>query len=56
MVKPSLIRDSLTDMSSRLIDSLATTDALAEIFSDRSLVQAMLDFEAGLAGQKRRPA
>ena len=36
-------------MSSRLIDSLATTDALAEIFSDRSLVQAMLDFEAALA-------
>jgi 3-carboxy-cis,cis-muconate cycloisomerase len=36
-------------MSSRLIDSLATTEALAEIFSDRSLVQAMLDFEAALA-------
>ena len=36
-------------MSSRLIDSLATTDALAGIFSDRSLVQAMLDFEAALA-------
>jgi 3-carboxy-cis,cis-muconate cycloisomerase len=36
-------------MSSRLIDSLATTDALAEVFSDRSIVQAMLDFEAALA-------
>ena len=36
-------------MSSRLIDSLATTEALAGIFSDRSLVQAMLDFEAALA-------
>ena len=37
------------NMPSRLIDSLATTDALAEIFSDRSMLQAMLDFEAALA-------
>jgi len=36
-------------MASRLIDSLATTDALAEVFSDRSILQAMLDFEAALA-------
>jgi 3-carboxy-cis,cis-muconate cycloisomerase len=36
-------------MPSRLIDALATTGALAEIFSDRSLLQAMLDFEAALA-------
>jgi len=36
-------------MSSRLIDSLATTAALAEVFSDRSILQAMLDFEAALA-------
>jgi 3-carboxy-cis,cis-muconate cycloisomerase len=36
-------------MSSRLIDSLATTDALAEVFSDQSILQAMLDFEAALA-------
>ena len=36
-------------MPSRLIDSLATTDALAEVFSDQSLLQAMLDFEAALA-------
>ena len=36
-------------MSSRLIESLATTEALAEVFSDRSLLQAMLDFEAALA-------
>ncbi len=36
-------------MASRLIDSLATTDALAEVFSDRSLLQAMLDFEVALA-------
>ncbi|HEV3039795.1 MAG TPA: 3-carboxy-cis,cis-muconate cycloisomerase [Candidatus Angelobacter sp.] len=32
-----------------LIDSLATTPALAELFSDNSLLQAMLDFEAELA-------
>ncbi len=36
-------------MSSHLIDSLATTDALSEVFSDRSLLQSMLDFEAALA-------
>ena len=36
-------------MSSRLIGSLATTDALTEVFSDHSILQAMLDFEAALA-------
>jgi 3-carboxy-cis,cis-muconate cycloisomerase len=36
-------------MSSRLIDSLATTDALSAVFSDQSILQAMLDFEAALA-------
>ena len=36
-------------MSSRLIGSLATTDALTEVFSDQSILQAMLDFEAALA-------
>src|SRR5512134_4018996 len=36
-------------MPSRLIDSLATTDALSDVFSDQSLLQAMLDFEAALA-------
>jgi 3-carboxy-cis,cis-muconate cycloisomerase len=36
-------------MPARLIDSLATTDALAELFSDRSILQAMLDFEVALA-------
>jgi 3-carboxy-cis,cis-muconate cycloisomerase len=36
-------------MPVRLIDSLATTEALTEIFSDRSVVQAMLDFEIALA-------
>src|SRR4029450_13242202 len=32
-----------------LIDSLATTDALAELFSDDSVLGAMLEFEAALA-------
>jgi 3-carboxy-cis,cis-muconate cycloisomerase len=36
-------------MSVRLIESLATTPELAEVFSDESVVQAMLDFEAALA-------
>jgi 3-carboxy-cis,cis-muconate cycloisomerase len=36
-------------MSSRLIDTLATTDALSEIFSDGALLQAMLDVESALA-------
>ncbi len=36
-------------MAGRLIESLATTDALAELFSDASVLQAMLDFEVGLA-------
>jgi 3-carboxy-cis,cis-muconate cycloisomerase len=33
----------------RLIDSLATTEPLANVFSDRSVLQAMLDFEVALA-------
>jgi len=41
-------------MSSRLIDSLATTGALAEVFSDQSILQAMLDFEAALARAEAR--
>lgn len=36
-------------MTSRLIDALVTTDALADAFSDRALLQAMFDFEAALA-------
>src|SRR4051812_32541065 len=36
-------------MTSRLIHCLATTDALAALFSDTSVLQAMLDFEAALA-------
>jgi 3-carboxy-cis,cis-muconate cycloisomerase len=38
----------------RLIDSLATTDALAAVFSDTSLLQAMLDVEAALARVQAR--
>lgn len=33
----------------RLIESLATTESLAEVFSDNSVLQAMLDFESALA-------
>jgi len=36
-------------MPPRIIDSLATTEALAEVFSDRQVLQAMLDFESALA-------
>ena len=36
-------------MSTRLIDCLAATKALSEIFSDRHILQAMLDFETVLA-------
>jgi 3-carboxy-cis,cis-muconate cycloisomerase len=41
-------------MSIRLIDSLVTTEALAGIFSDLSVLQAMLDFEVGLARAEAR--
>lgn len=36
-------------MSVKLIDSLSTTEPLAEIFSDASVLRAMLDFEIALA-------
>ena len=36
-------------MSARLIDSLATTPALAEVFSDDSVLRAILEFETALA-------
>ena len=36
-------------MAARLIESLATTEPLAEVFSDSSVLQAMLDFEVALA-------
>ncbi len=41
-------------MSGRLIESLATTEALAEVFSDRSVLEAMLAFEVGLARAEAR--
>ena len=41
-------------MSMRLIDSLATTPALAELFSDESVLSAMLDFESALARAEAR--
>lgn len=36
-------------MPVRLIDSLASTEPLAELFSDNSILRAMLDFEVALA-------
>lgn len=36
-------------MPGRLIESLATTEALAELFSDESVLRAMLQFEVALA-------
>ena len=36
-------------MSSRLFDSLGTTEPLAEVFSDESVLAAMLRFEVALA-------
>lgn len=41
-------------MAARLIESLATTEALAEVFSDSSVLQAMLDFEIALARAEAR--
>src|SRR5271170_4499782 len=41
-------------MSGRLIESLATTPELAAIFSDESVLQAMLDFETALARAEAR--
>ena len=41
-------------MPARLIESLATTDAFADLFSDTSVLQAMLDFEVALARAEAR--
>lgn len=41
-------------MSRRLIDALTTTDALAALFADDSVLQAMLDFEVALARAESR--
>ena len=42
-------------MSVKLIDSLSPTEPLAEIFSDASVLRAMLDFEIALARVEGRP-
>lgn len=41
-------------MPPRLIESLATTAPLADLFSDESILQAMLDFEVALARAQAR--
>ncbi|HEV8042114.1 MAG TPA: 3-carboxy-cis,cis-muconate cycloisomerase [Bryobacteraceae bacterium] len=41
-------------MPVRLIESLATTEALADVFSDRQILRAMLDFEVALARVQAR--
>jgi 3-carboxy-cis,cis-muconate cycloisomerase len=41
-------------LAARLIESLATTEPLAEVFSDSSILQAMLDFEVALARAEAR--
>jgi len=41
-------------MPARLIDALATTEPLAELFSNQSVLKAMLDFEAALARAEAR--
>jgi 3-carboxy-cis,cis-muconate cycloisomerase len=41
-------------MTVRLIDSLATTAPMEQIFSDESVLKAMLDFEAALARAEAR--
>jgi len=41
-------------MPVRLLDSLATTEPLAEVFSDRSILGAMLEFEVALARVEAR--
>jgi 3-carboxy-cis,cis-muconate cycloisomerase len=41
-------------MASRLIDNLASTEALAELFSDNSILRALLQFEVALARVESR--
>src|SRR5262249_61600940 len=41
-------------MFTRLVESLASTEPLSRIFSDGSVLQAMLDFEAALARAEAR--
>jgi 3-carboxy-cis,cis-muconate cycloisomerase len=41
-------------MFTRLIESLSATEAMSQVFSDASVLQAMLDFEAALARVEAR--
>jgi 3-carboxy-cis,cis-muconate cycloisomerase len=41
-------------MFTRLTESLAATEALSQLFGDEAVLQAMLDFEAGLARAEAR--
>ena len=41
-------------MFTRLVESLAATEAISKVFSDASVLQAMLDFEAALARAEAR--
>ena len=41
-------------MTARLAESLATTDSLSKLFSDQSVLRAMLDFESALARAEAR--
>jgi 3-carboxy-cis,cis-muconate cycloisomerase len=41
-------------LAAHLIESLATSEALAEVFSDSSILQTMLDFEVALARAEAR--
>jgi 3-carboxy-cis,cis-muconate cycloisomerase len=41
-------------MFTRLVECLAATETLSEVFSDASVLQAMLDFEAALARAEAR--
>jgi 3-carboxy-cis,cis-muconate cycloisomerase len=41
-------------MFTRLVESLAATERISEVFSDASVVQAMLDFEVALARAEAR--
>ena len=47
-------RGAEPNMSGRLIESLATTPTLAALFSDESVLQAMLEFEIALARAEAR--
>src|SRR4051794_26974883 len=41
-------------MFTRLVESLAATERLSQVFTDESVLQAMLDFEAALARAEAR--